>query len=212
MGFENIRHILHQINTSICLLKLNSDEYNEQKNKNPHLRQEIEHLEELINKMHLLMEQSKIRNKEHPIELNKILQQTYLLFQNKGFEHNLQFSVKPDCKNEQITTDPFYLKELLRILVDNAIEHTPKGNNIKLILHKDKQSSYITIENEGISISPEVTLKVCEESEKIDHENPRHGFGLCLARDIAKQLNLEFLCQTKPNKYTRFSIRFPQKP
>lgn len=212
MGFENIRHILHQINTSVSLLKWNSDEYDSKKIQNQQIYQEIEHLEELINKMQTIMEQSKIRNKEQTIELNKILQQTYLLFQNKGFQHNLQFSIKKDCKNEQITTDPFYLKELLRILVDNAIQHTPKGNNIKLILHKDKQSSYITIENEGISISPDVTLKVPEGAEKIESEDPRHGFGLCLARDIAKQLNLGFLCQTKPNKYTRFSIRFPQKP
>lgn len=209
MSFQNTRHVLHQINTSLCLLKWNSYEEGSDKHKFCH---EIEHLEELIGKMTDLVDQSKITNKSKSVELNKILQQTYSVFQNKAFQHQIECTIDPSCKIEKTIIDPFYLKELLRILVDNAIVHTPKGNKIKLRLHKNKTQTCISIQNEGVSISPEVSFAVSQGEDQIPNRSKSHGLGLCLARDIATQLNLEFLCKTKKDKYTRFSINFPQKP
>ena len=210
MCFQNIRHILHQINTSISLLKWNSDQCVPHKKHNPKLEKEIEHLEELVNKMHRLMEKSSFNKNKQPIELNKILQETYSLFHNKAQKHKLLYQVEKSCLQETFTTDPFYLEELLLILLDNAITHTPEGKNIKLKLRKDTASTYITIENEGVGIPRDLFLEISQNQEQIEGSATGHGFGLCLARDIAKQLGLLLVCQSKIEKYTKFSIRFPQ--
>ncbi|MEG1891158.1 MAG: HAMP domain-containing sensor histidine kinase [Clostridia bacterium] len=97
------------------------------------------------------------------------------------------FALSP-AQNARISGDKGMVKQLMRILVDNAIKYTPPGGSITLGVRCDSRSCSLSVTDTGAGISAENLPKVfdrfyrCDDARK--SQTSGHGLGLSIARII----------------------------
>ena len=81
------------------------------------------------------------------------------------------------------------IKQLLNILMDNALKYSLNNGIIKISLKKNKQSNiYITVSNSSETISKEQLNKIFDRFFRIDSSRNRKTGGSGLGLNIAKSI------------------------
>lgn len=80
--------------------------------------------------------------------------------------------------------DEMRFKQVIGILVDNAIRHTPFGGKISIQLSQLNQETLLTITDSGEGIESKYLGKIFDRFYQVDHSRSKGGSGLGLA--IAK--------------------------
>lgn len=104
---------------------------------------------------------------------------------------NKSISVPVTCPKEEcvISGDYSRLRQLLLILLDNAVKFSEEKGCVELVL-KRKESQYVlTVTNQGTEIPPEELPHIFERFQKMKSaQNPSGtGLGLAIAQQIAQR-------------------------
>lgn len=82
------------------------------------------------------------------------------------------------------------LKQLVAILLDNAIEHGERGREIALILRAERNSAVLSVVNAGDEIPPEQRKQLFERFYRMDvarnGDGQHYGLGLSIAKAITE--------------------------
>lgn len=100
------------------------------------------------------------------------------------------------------------LKQLVLILVDNAIKYTPQGGKIKATLKKQGDKAVFTVENTG-EINAEDLTRLFERFYRADKSRARESGGYGLGLAIAKSITESFggtIGVTSENNKTEFTV------
>jgi two-component system OmpR family sensor kinase len=112
--------------------------------------------------------------------------------------------------------DPDRIKQLLVIVLDNAIRYTPPTGRIGVSLARIDDEAVLTFEDTGIGISAEDLPKVFERFYRADRARARDaggaGLGLAIARWVADQHEAELTLTSELGRGTIVSVRFPLAP
>ena len=123
-----------------------------------------------------------------------------------------KFELSP-AHNSRINGDKDMIKQLMRILLDNAIKYTPAGGSITLGVKKDRNSCILSVSDTGAGISAEELPKVfdrfyrCDEARK--SQTSGHGLGLSIARIIVAAHGGKLKVRSKVGVGTTFSVLLP---
>ncbi|MFC0905928.1 sensor histidine kinase [Clostridium sp. MT-14] len=83
------------------------------------------------------------------------------------------------------------IKQLMAILIHNAIKHTPAGKSIEISLGRVKGRIQITVQDRGEGIAPEHIDKIFDRFYKVDKvrsgNNGNFGLGLSIAKSIVEE-------------------------
>ncbi|ADK13525.1 MULTISPECIES: sensor histidine kinase [Clostridium] len=105
------------------------------------------------------------------------------------------------------------INQLITILVDNAIKHTPEGGSIKVTLGKIKNKIEITVSDTGEGIAPEHLNKIFERFYKVDKSRSNRqgnfGLGLSIAKCIVEEHNGTIDVSSTVGKGSTFKVIFP---
>jgi signal transduction histidine kinase len=132
-------------------------------------------------------------------------------------------SARQLARGQQLTLDPFEpvriqgdddrLKQLVLILLDNALKYTPADGTVSLGLRRQGSSAEIVIRDTGLGIPPEALPHVFERFFRADQARGRDpggtGLGLPIARWITKQHGGEITLDSQPDKGTTVTVRLP---
>lgn len=130
----------------------------------------------------------------------------------KMLSENHRFELSP-VQNSRISGDKDMIKQLMRILLDNAIKYTPSGGNITLGVKKDRTHCILSVTDTGAGISAEELPKVfdrfyrCDEARK--SQTSGHGLGLSIARIIVAAHGGKLKVRSKVGYGTTFSVLLP---
>ncbi|TGE32928.1 ATP-binding protein [Desulfosporosinus sp. Sb-LF] len=106
------------------------------------------------------------------------------------------------------------IKQLMIILLDNAIKYTPSEGKITLGLRTWGTTSEITVSDNGEGIAPEHVTKIFERFYRIDkarsQEKEGTGLGLAIADWIVKSHHGRINVSSSPGKGTTFVISLPR--
>lgn len=187
----------HELKTPIAVIMANSEalekEPNEKKWLN-NIKSESERMNELITNLLDLAKLENGKNREiyNVEDLSKIAKMSVLtfeslMFENKiKFEYNIQKDLKLKCNSIQI-------KQLIAILLDNAIKHSEENGEIKVFLGKQKNDIVLSVSNKGKEIPKEIRDKIFERFYRADEsrnrESNRYGLGLAIAKNIVVNHN-----------------------
>lgn len=80
--------------------------------------------------------------------------------------------------------DEKQIKQLIGILLDNAIRHTPSGGKVAVHLHQANKMAILSVSDTGEGIGSEHLNKIFERFYQVDQSRSKGGAGLGLA--IAK--------------------------
>jgi signal transduction histidine kinase len=123
-----------------------------------------------------------------PLELAdmaaEVVRRTTPLAQSEGVHLRLH----ADQQSATVEADPDRLQQVLYILIDNAIKHTPPGGTIDVRVRRHGQSAQIEVADTGTGIAPEHLPRIFDRFYRADKARARAQGGTGLGLAIAKML------------------------
>jgi len=105
--------------------------------------------------------------------------------------------------------DELRVLQIARILVENAIRHTPPGTAVRVRLGSDAGRASLTVEDEGGGIAPAEADQVFERFYRIEGNRASgSGLGLAIARQLASLMDGALVLELEPGR-TRFRLLLP---
>ena len=126
--------------------------------------------------------------RKDPVRLDRVLEAAFHTVRAMGSPHALELGFLPEV---QMLGDADRLKQLVLILLENALRYTPDGGRVLLTLERGEHLATVRIVDSGIGIAPEDLEKVFERFYRTDKArvqvNAGTGLGLPIARWIVEQ-------------------------
>ncbi|OLN22286.1 two-component sensor histidine kinase [Domibacillus antri] len=117
----------------------------------------------------------------------------------------------PDEMN--VMGDRERLKQLLYILLDNAVKYSPDGGHVTLTLEKGEKEWTMSVKDEGIGIHRDDLPRIFDRFYRSDKSRTRalggHGLGLSIAKWIAGIHNGSIRVESEPEKGSTFTVYIP---
>ena len=114
-------------------------------------------------------------------------------------------------KRVEIHADEQKIRQLILILVDNAVKYTPEHGCISVCVQEDRGSVKLSVSDTGIGIAPEHQERIFERFYRVDKARSRrmggNGLGLAIAREIVEAHGGSIAVESEPGKGTTFHIR-----
>lgn len=199
----------HELKTPLTIISANTDVLENEIGHNirlDHIRIQIKRMNSLVND---LLNLAKSDEQKQPLQninfnLSQLLETTVLEFESRFYEEYKQYI-------SDITKDIFYqgdiekTKQLLIILIDNAIVHSKPDSVIEIVLKKNKQNkTQLTISNDAEDISAQDMNLFFDRFYRTDESRSRnsggYGLGLSIAKSIIEQQNGRIKISSKNNK------------
>lgn len=154
---------------------------------------ECDHMSRLIDDLLLLskLDASAIALAREPVALPEFLGEIGRLADRLAGERGLTLTVEAIPPGLAVTADPARLRQIVLILVDNALRHTPSGGSIRLsALGKGRQAA-IAVEDTGVGIAPEALPHVFDRFYRADQARTSgvdggSGLGLAIAKGLVE--------------------------
>jgi len=112
----------------------------------------------------------------------------------------------------KISADGALVRQLLLIVLDNAIKYTPDGGHVRLDVSAPNGAAAVVVTDTGAGIAPEQLPLVFERfwrGQPAGREVEGAGLGLAIARWIADIHGARIELTSRPGAGTRVAISFP---
>ena len=103
--------------------------------------------------------------------------------------------------------DPDRVAQIMRILVDNALTHTPPGTTISILVQRRDGAAKLVVRDDGPGIDPHVHPRVFDRFYTGDRVSGS-GLGLAIARELALLMDGELRLASHRGR-TEFALRLP---
>jgi heavy metal sensor kinase len=115
-------------------------------------------------------------------------------------------------ENVRVNADKKLIKELLRILLDNAAKYTSKNGNVEIEI-KNGDKAYIKVKDDGIGIPEEDLPHIFERFYRVDKARSKDtggtGLGLSIAKWIVEEHGGSIKVRSEVGKGTEFIVMLP---
>lgn len=213
--------VSHELKTPITVISTNADIIlshsdstveNEKKWLN-YIKDETARMSDLVNMMLYLAKNDE--NVAAPVleefDLSNAAYEVALPFESVCFEKGKNFDI--DISNEVfIKGDEASIKQLLVILLDNAVKYSDKNGDIKLSLYTSNDKAFINVFNTGKPIPKESIPMLFERFYRVDEARSRDtggsGLGLSIAKSIIDRNEAGISVVSNEQQGTIFSCSF----
>ncbi|HEY5053085.1 MAG TPA: HAMP domain-containing sensor histidine kinase [Solirubrobacterales bacterium] len=103
--------------------------------------------------------------------------------------------------------DPNRLRQIIRILLDNALTHTPEGTKVTVTTHSVNHRAELTVSDEGSGIPTGMQGRVFERFYTADTAGGS-GLGLAIARELAQRMDGRIAISSS-KRLTGFTLNLP---
>jgi len=129
----------------------------------------------------------------------------------------IQKSVKLNFENGHpvyFETDPTEMEIILNNLLSNAVKYNKDGGEVLLGIKDDLKNIEITVEDNGIGMSPEDVEKLFQEFVRIRNSKTKDitgsGLGLSIVKKLVDLNRGEIHVESYPEKGTKFTVTLPK--
>ena len=137
----------------------------------------------------------------------------------KGIDLGYEGPAAGDAAAPRMLGEPVLVRELIRNLVDNAVQYTPGGGTVTVRLLPDPYGKVVVlqVEDNGPGI-PEAERELVFQPfyRALGTEVDGSGLGLAIVREIAERqggaVEIEPTHPRSPSPGTRVSVRLPMQP
>lgn len=110
--------------------------------------------------------------------------------------------------------DAVRVEQVVIILVDNALAHTPSGGRIEVRVGGDEQWATVTVSDDGAGIPADEHDVIFDRFYRRDDSRarPGTGLGLAIARGIAQAHGGRLEVASEPGRGSAFTLSLPRPP
>jgi signal transduction histidine kinase len=126
----------------------------------------------------------------------------------------LSYDLAPNLPS--VHADPTRLRQILIILLDNAIKFTPEGGSVTikaLVLQQDTRLLLLEVSDNGVGINPEITENIFERlyqvSERTEGSRKGLGLGLYICKELVMRQGGTIWAKRRSQKGSTFSFTLP---
>jgi signal transduction histidine kinase len=116
--------------------------------------------------------------------------------------------VRADAGAVEIECDPERVAQVMRILLDNALVHTPTGTTI--VVSAAREDGHVTLEvaDSGLGIRDQTMPHIFEPFYTSADGARGAGLGLAIARELAERMHGRLTVRSAPGA-TSFKLTLP---
>ncbi len=149
---------------------------------------ETERMEKLITDL-LFLARTDLKQAEldmQKTDVNEILEDMYFSVYPSANEKEIDIEFFYDESEPCILADRSKIEQLMLIILDNAMQYTPRGGKVSVVTEKSGTNVLISISDTGIGISDEDIDKIFDRFYRADKARSRRQGGTGLGLSIAK--------------------------
>lgn len=150
-----------------------------------------------------------------PIDVQEVVEAEVVAHQHRvtAAEMSMTASVKPGIV---VNGDAARLRQVVRILIDNAILYGRAEGTIAVSLNADGDMAVIRVMDTGLGIAREDLRRIFDRFYRANdargHRSGGSGLGLAIAKSIVEAHGGTIAVESEPGAGTTFTIRIPRAP
>jgi two-component system sensor histidine kinase CiaH len=174
------------------------------------IRDEVDHLTSMVDDLLLLArsDSGAVELERVPLDLGDVASTGASALMRLASERDVRVVVDPIPT--EIAGDPARLRQLVGILVDNAIRHAPAGSRVDVRVRTDGDDAVLVVEDEGPGIRPEDLPRVFDRFYRAaGAPGGGTGLGLAIAAWIVERHGGRIAAGNRESVGARFTVRLP---
>ena len=215
----------HELRTPLAVVMASAELLqNDPSIKSPFLKQVVEDVHDEVKKMTKLVgdllvvarsDNKALKLKPSKFDLGAVAAQTARLMQPLAEQKNIAI-IAENLPKTMIHADEQKIRQLVLIMVDNAVKYTPEGGKVTLEFRKaEKGKVCLAVSDTGIGIAPEDQEKVFDRFYRVDKARSRemggNGLGLAIAQEIVELHHGTIAIDSVLGQGTTFTITLKTK-
>jgi len=146
-----------------------------------------------------------------PLNMADLLKKVALPFAEIASNHRLRLEEIADSY-PPLVGDAFRLEQVLKNLLSNAVKYSPNGGTVAVRCHVLTDSLEISVQDEGMGMTPEQQTHLFEKFYRADSSNTGilgTGLGLTICKLIVELHGGQIWAESTYGKGTTFYVRLP---
>ncbi len=177
------------------------------------IKTETEHMKTLVEQLLFLARGDSGRQQMNPEPMDLAALAAEVLGEYKMIDESHEWR-QGALGSAPVSADPALIKQVARVLVDNAVRYTPAGGSIRLSAGSEKGEAWLEIQDGGIGIDEADVPRIFDRFFRADPARNRAsggtGLGLSIARWIVERHGGRFEVVSRPELGTRIRVYLPE--
>jgi two-component system, OmpR family, sensor kinase len=154
------------------------------------------------------LESGALELRPEPTDVGQLAREVADEFAPAAGAHEAELRVEPAPDPIEIDCDPERVAQVMRILLDNALVHTPSGTTI--VVSTARADGHVTLEvaDTGLGIRNQTMPHIFEPFFTAADGGRGAGLGLAIARELAERMHGELTVRSAPGQ-TAFKLTLP---
>jgi signal transduction histidine kinase len=216
---EFVADASHELRTPLTLIRTNIEAWVRRARTPPpvyaqNVLEEVDQLNRIVGDLTTLAlaDARQLRIDRKPMELNDVVRD--LMSQTQPLADERGVHLKPELNGGvRIEGDVSRVRQLLLILLDNALTHTPQGGEVSIGVLRQNGHAKVTVSDTGAGIPPNDIPHIFERFYRADkartRENGGSGLGLAIAKWIVDAHKGDIQVKSSPGAGTRVAVSLP---
>ena len=216
----------HELRTPLAVVLASAELLeNDPSIQSPFLKQVIGDVRDEVKKMTKLVsdllivarsDNQALKLKFSKFDLAALLQQTIRVMQPLAEKKQIEIVSEGEMNPVEIQGDEQKIKQLVLILVDNAVKYTPEKGKITLSMMPGERGLVrFSVQDTGIGISEEDQEKIFDRFYRVDKARSRemggNGLGLAIAQEIVNLHKGSIRVESKQGQGAKFIVELRMK-
>jgi two-component system OmpR family sensor kinase len=142
-----------------------------------------------------------------PVDLSELARSVVNEFTPALADHGTDLDVRLPDQGPEALCDPVRVAQIMRILLDNALRHTPAGTHVSVGAARSNGTAGLTVTDSGPGLPDHTDTKVFERFYTGDAARGA-GLGLAIARELAERMHGRLRVRSA-EQGTAFTLELP---
>ncbi len=174
------------------------------------MRQQIERLTKLTSDLLNLsqLDAGGVELDPRDVDLSALAREVVREFGPRADRHRSRLELRTPERPVIAFADPERVRQIIRILLDNALTHTPEGVSVTVTTYSVNRRAELTVSDDGEGIPQRVQKRLFE---RFYTANPSggSGLGLAIAREVAQRME-GGMAISSSRRFTAFTLDLPE--
>jgi signal transduction histidine kinase len=206
----------HELRTPVFSLggfvELLEDEDLDEENRQRFFEQVKDQVERLRKLSVDLLDLSKLESgslelRPEEVDLGELTRSVSGEFEPALAQHDSHLELRLAARTIEAQCDPVRVAQIMRILIDNALTHTPPGRRIVVTAARSDGNVRLAVRDDGEGIDPGALSRIFEPFFTGD-DLLGSGLGLAIASELAERMAGQLLVHSEPGQ-TIFTLELP---